>query len=67
MPMILDRERDWALYTKSTGGEWLTHWHQDDKDTFEYEGVAYSRIGPVARAYTAARAEELIRQQLPGQ
>jgi hypothetical protein len=67
MPMILDRERDWALYTKSTGGEHLMHWHQDDKDTFEHEGVTYQRIGPVARAFTAARAETLIRQQLPNQ
>lgn len=57
---MFDHERDWALYTKSTGGERLDVWYRDDLDVFEFEGVTYTRIGPVVKARTAERARELI-------
>ena len=61
---MFNHEHSWALYTKSTGGDWLSYWYADDKDEFEFDGVIYTRIGPVVRAYTIERARELITQQL---
>lgn len=61
---MFDHQHHWALYTKSTGGEWLTYWYSDDADTFEHEDITYTRIGPVVRAYTSARARELITQEI---
>ena len=61
---MFDHEHSWALYAKSDGGDWLSYWYADDKDTFEFEGVTYTRIGPVVKAYTIERARELITNQL---
>lgn len=59
-------ERAWALYTTSTGGTWLSLWWRDDQDTFAHDGVTYTRVGPVVRAYTRERARELIERGLKG-
>ncbi len=61
---MFDHEHSWAMYTKSTGGDWLSYWYADDEDIFEFDDVTYTRIGPVVKAYTIERARELIDQSI---
>lgn len=60
MPILFDHERSWALYKKSTGGTWLSYWYRGDLDTFETQGVTYTRIGPVVSAREEAEAHKKI-------
>ena len=58
---MFDHERTWALYAKSTGGTHIMVWYANDLDTFEYDGVIYTRVGETVCAYTQERAAELLR------
>ena len=56
-----DHARTWARYQRSDGGaDWVSYWYKGDLDVFEYDGVTYTRIGPVVWAWTIERARELL-------
>lgn len=57
---MFDHERDWAMYRKSSGDLWVTPWYRDDLDIFEYDGVTYTRIGPIVKARGIKRAWDLF-------